>query len=489
MRTVWQDIMYGCRMLARSPGFSVVVVLILAVGIGVNTTIFTAVKAWLSVWSFPCDRPERIVLLSEQNHPWGIEERLIAPEAFRRWEQRCTSFEAVSCWQAGSLRLHTDGDTRQVPAYRWSPRIFTILGISPPLGRPFGPDEDQPGKDHVAILSHEFWQSQFGADPNILGQVAPLNDEPYRIIGVRSPETGMSEMMGTIWIPLPAAASESTGRWSDVGMLARLKPDKSLAQACMEVDTIAKSMAQTYGGVQRDWTVRAEPLRQWMNKLSRPAFFLHVPVGLVGNVKLLESVLRPQEKPVVYVPFSRGAIGQLSLAVRTSLDAASLTRVFSDTLLRTHPDLTIRRVVAMKDRTAKALSLNWPHWAATYMGVLSIIALVFSATGIYGIMAYAATQRTHEIGVRLALGARTRDVLLMVMRRGLKLTGLGLALGSLAAYGTARVLSRLLYETSPLDSLTLVSVYTLLTVVALLACYLPARRASQLDPMIALRCE
>lgn len=234
MGTLWQDLRYATRTMVKTPGFTVVVVLVLAVGIGVNTTIFTAVKAWLGVCSFPCDNPERVILLAEQNHPWGIQEYLLSPETYRSWQQRCTSFEAVSCWQSGSLSWRTDTDTQQIPTYRCSPSIFTILGTRPPLGRPFGPDDDQPGNDHVAILSHEFWQSELGADPNILGRVIVLNNEPYRIIGVRSPDTGMSELVGTIWIPLPAAAPGSEKRWSDVGMLARLKPGKSLCKPALK---------------------------------------------------------------------------------------------------------------------------------------------------------------------------------------------------------------------------------------------------------------
>jgi putative ABC transport system permease protein len=216
---------------------------------------------------------------------------------------------------------------------------------------------------------------------------------------------------------------------------------------------------------------------------------LHMIVGVVGNVKQLEHVLKPQDKPTVYVPFFRRPTGQFSLAVRTSFDPAQLARALGDAIGRAHPDLSIRQTGSMKDRMARTPSLHWPHLAATYMGVLSIVALVFSSTGIYGIMAYAAAQRTHEIGIRLALGARARDVLILVMRRGFKLTLVGLVFGSLAAYGVAGIIGGLLYETSPIDPLTLVSAYALLTAVALLACYLPSRRAARLDPIAALRCE
>jgi putative ABC transport system permease protein len=747
-----------------------------------------------------------VVLLSEQNHPWEVEERLVSPATVRDWESRCTAFEAISFWQMGSLTWRNGTETQRIPALRWSPGIFTILGMRLPLGRPFAPGEDQPGKDKVAVLSHEFWQADFGADPNVLGRTIELNNQLYTVIGVRPPDMGFLDLMGAVWIPLTSVTGRSGRGWSDVGMVARLKAGTSLARARLEIDTVAKSMAQVYRSDLQDWTVDVQPLLQWMNKLSRPAFFLHVPValvlliactnaasliiargsarrrelsvrlalgasrgrivrqlltesllyalpagiaalgliqggvflllrlaspklawliqrnginlyvlvfaaavsaltglgcglspallltrespseslrvitgqghersrrrflsslvvlqialslsllipagllirsfvrvqqldmgfnpknlltidtslanpqsgldhrnreiyrqileevqalpgvqsialssslpwahsgatsvrpvdapeptgrrreppqirpinptyfsalgipllrgrcftpqddhetartvvvnealarllfpgedvigrhldildqgmgvheivGVVGNIKQLAHVLKPQDGPTVYVPFSRRPVGQFSVVVRASRDPERLTRPLGEAIARAHPDLSVRQTGSVKDRMARTLSLNWPHVAATYMVVLSVVALLFASTGIYGIVAYAAEQRTHEIGIRLAMGARASQVLIMVMKRGLKLTLFGLLLGSLVAYVVAQIISGLLYETSPIDTLTLVSVYALLTAMALLACYLPSRKAARLDPMAALRCE
>jgi len=123
------------------------------------------------------------------------------------------------------------------------------------------------------------------------------------------------------------------------------------------------------------------------------------------------------------------------------------------------------------------------------MGVFAVFALLMAGAGLYAVMAYAVSRRTHEIGVRLALGAHPRDILRMITRQGMKLTVVGLAFGLLGAFALTRVISGLLFGVSAADPLTFILVSLLLTCVALLACYLPARRATKVDPLVALRHE
>jgi putative ABC transport system permease protein len=123
------------------------------------------------------------------------------------------------------------------------------------------------------------------------------------------------------------------------------------------------------------------------------------------------------------------------------------------------------------------------------LGIFAAIALLLAAIGLYGVIAFGVADRTREIGVRVALGAKRRDVLLLVMQRGMLLTGIGLAIGLMAALALGRVVASLLYGVSPTDSLTLLAVALFLTAVAMLATYLPARRATRVDPMVALRIE
>jgi ABC-type antimicrobial peptide transport system permease subunit len=130
-----------------------------------------------------------------------------------------------------------------------------------------------------------------------------------------------------------------------------------------------------------------------------------------------------------------------------------------------------------------------PRFQAWLLSLFGIVALVLAAVGLYGVLAYAVSQRTHEIGIRMALGAQKRNVLSLVIRHGMRLALIGVCLGAAAAIALTRVLASLLYEVAPTDPLTFASVAFLLLAVAWLACWLPARRAARIDPMEALRCE
>jgi ABC-type antimicrobial peptide transport system permease subunit len=134
-------------------------------------------------------------------------------------------------------------------------------------------------------------------------------------------------------------------------------------------------------------------------------------------------------------------------------------------------------------------SIALKRLALMLLVVFAVVAVLLAAAGIYGVMAYAVTERTREIGIRMALGAQTRDVLRLVVWQGLKLTGVGVALGWAAALGLTRLMEKLLYGVSATDPLTFLAVPLLLAFVALLACWISARRATKVDPMIALRCE
>jgi putative ABC transport system permease protein len=175
------------------------------------------------------------------------------------------------------------------------------------------------------------------------------------------------------------------------------------------------------------------------------------------------------------------------LAVRTGGAPENLVAAIRKEVYALDPDQPISDVATMDERFSQ--SLSQPRFSALLLGLFAVIALLLAAVGIYGVMSYLVTQRTHEIGVRMALGASTRDILKLVVRQGMTLTLIGVGCGLVAAFLLTRFLASLLFEVRSFDPLTYAGVSLLLLAVAFIACYIPARRAARVDPMVALRYE
>jgi len=151
------------------------------------------------------------------------------------------------------------------------------------------------------------------------------------------------------------------------------------------------------------------------------------------------------------------------------------------------PDIPVYRIRTLEQYVGTAVAQ--PKFNALLLGLFAALALVLTAIGLYGVMAYSVVQRTPEIGLRIALGAQTSKVLELVIAQGIRLTAMGLVIGLAAAYGLTRFMESFLFGVTPTDPLTFVLIALLLALVALVACYVPARRAAKVDPMVALRCE
>jgi putative ABC transport system permease protein len=210
----------------------------------------------------------------------------------------------------------------------------------------------------------------------------------------------------------------------------------------------------------------------------------HEVIGVVADVKLngLE-----QEAPLqVYLPLALHNSGTVKLVVRTDGEPLALSKTIEQTIHSLDKDLTLESH-SMDELLGNAMARQ--RLTLTLLAILALLALSLAAIGIYGVMSYAVTERKQELGIRLALGATLRDVLLLVLVQGMKPTLIGVALGSAVAFAATRLLRGLLYGVAPTDPLTFAAVAVLLSAVALLACWLPARRATKVDPLVALRYE
>jgi len=223
------------------------------------------------------------------------------------------------------------------------------------------------------------------------------------------------------------------------------------------------------------------PARIWSNQ----KFTSFEIVGIVRDVK--SAGLSAAAEPAYYVPSTQGPLVDMTVLVRTKAEPTSLLPALRRTVWSIDPDQPIANASTLDKIVSD--SIAQPRLSMTLMSLFGALALVLAAVGIYGLLSYAVTQRTQEMGIRLALGAQAADVLGLIMKQGLILVLLGELLGVIGAFALTRLISSLLFGVTPTDATTFIAVAAGLALVALLACYLPARRATKVDPLVALRCE
>jgi len=208
-------------------------------------------------------------------------------------------------------------------------------------------------------------------------------------------------------------------------------------------------------------------------------------VGVAANVRSLEL----REEPVAELYFSsfQDPFESMSLVIRSTVEPESIAGSIREAVAQIDRTVPVSNVETMK--RVVSTSVTQPRFNLFLVGFFSVVALLLSAAGIYGVTAYTVAQRTHELGIRLALGAQVGDVLQMIMREGMTVIAVGVALGLAAAFGLLRLMKSLLFGVSETDPLTYVGITLVLMLVALIACYIPARRATKVDPLEALRYE
>jgi len=225
-----------------------------------------------------------------------------------------------------------------------------------------------------------------------------------------------------------------------------------------------------------------DPIGKRMHVTNGPTVFREI-VGIVGDVK--QNGLDEDTTMQFYEPYTQKTYSSMALVVRTVGDPLSLTGAIRNQVLSIDSEQPISGVGTLDELVSNSISQQ--RFSVLLLGVFAAVAMVLATVGIYGVLSYAVAQRTREIGIRMALGARAGDVLLMVIGQGMKLALLGVALGLGTSLGLTQLMKRLLFGVQAADPLTYGLIAVLLTVVALFACWIPSRRAAKVDPMIALR--
>jgi putative ABC transport system permease protein len=255
MDTLLQDIRFGIRVLIKRPGFASLAVIALALGVGANTAIFSAVEAIL-LRPLPYEKPEELVSLWETDVDTGGQQSFSAAN-FVDWQEQCRSCSHMSMFDLLSMNLTGGQDPERVPVAAVSANLFDTLAARPEFGRSFLPDEEKPGANRVVILSHGIWQRRFGADSAIVGQTLNLNGVVREVIGVmpagfQFPLPNMARNLGEftgsadIWVPLPLARNQLSRTNHNRAGLARLNPGVTVAQAQAEMDAISRGLGERY---------------------------------------------------------------------------------------------------------------------------------------------------------------------------------------------------------------------------------------------------
>jgi putative ABC transport system permease protein len=308
---VIQDVRFALRTLAKSPGFTLISLLTLAIGIGANTAIFSFVDAVL-LKPLPYADADRIVRVLEK--PPRYPRNGISTLNFLDWQRENTVFAYMAAQTGSQVTLTGYGEPVQLSAGMASAHYFDIFGAKPALGRTFAPDEDQLGKEHVVVLSHTLWESRFGGDPKLIGRRIRLDNELYTVIGILPSGDSFDRAFNQIWMPLAFKPENMTRDFHWFGSYAKLKPGVTLKQARMQMDTIGARIAREYPASNKGWGVVVEPYAEILiNPGIRQA--LYILLGAVGMILLIGCA------NLANLTLARGARREREVAVRAALGA------------------------------------------------------------------------------------------------------------------------------------------------------------------------
>jgi len=325
MDTLFRDIIYSLRGLARNPGFALMTLATLALGIGANTAIFSVVKNVL-LDPLPYREPGQLVELYEKRPKQGRIRNVVSVPDYLDWKDQSTVFEDMAAASGGSFNLAGPEGSEFVFATYATTNYFHVFGVTPQLGRDFLPEEAGQGHDHVVILDHGFWKSRFGADPKIVGQTIQLTGESYTVIGILPEGSSLMREKSAIWKPMVISSSPPRGaHFLDV--YARMKPGVSLAQARAEMDAIGARLEREYANENTGHGVNVFMLEDEIVGSVRPALLvLLAAVGLVllvgcANVANLYLVRTSQRRREISI---RRALGSGTMRMVRQLLTESL---------------------------------------------------------------------------------------------------------------------------------------------------------------------
>jgi putative ABC transport system permease protein len=455
MSTIWQDLRYAIRVLAKSPGFTAVAVLTLALGIGANTAIFTVVYGVL-LRPLPFPQPDRIVQLAETYRTDSDEMSVTAMqlESLREYGQL---FEHIAGFTDVGFNLAAGNEAERIRGVPASAEYFQVLGVHPALGREFLPVEDRGDGQRVAILSHELWLRRFGGDSAVIGRKILLSGDAYTVIGLmpagfdpRSNSELNPGVRADVWVPL-ALVAKTAGSGENIGVIARLKPTVTAGQLLSQMDIVTRDFRVRYpSDVGQELVMSFRPYQAMIGAGMRPflllllgaiGFVLLIACANVANLFLARSSSRGREIAV------RAAMGASRLRLlRQLLTESMLIALAGGTLGLLVAEASLGSLLAVAPSSLPRLSdIRLDGWVFTFTFLISIVTGV-----VFGIApALYATKTNLSESLKEGEGRASAGAGRARLRQGLVIGELALSLALLTGAGLMIATFERLINTNP----------------------------------------